>query len=150
MGVIGNRYLQGSPILPYANVKAYPNTDLFLDLQFVDHTNTPVIPLTINIEIDDITNSVVLPNCGPIALNAAGAVGTAGSPFTYPAFAATMYLQVLASAWQMTFPYIGSQLCQVGMQFTAIDSVTGQQFTGTGIIAIIELCALATVSGLTY
>ena len=150
MGVIGNRYLQGSPILPYANVKAYPNTDIFMDLQFVDHTNTPVTPLTINIEIDDITNSVVLPNCGPTALVAAGAIGTASLPFTYPAFAPSMYLQVLASAWQMTFPYIGSQLCQVGMQFTAIDSVTGQPFTSTAVIAIIELCALATVSGLAY
>ena len=150
MGVIGNRYLQGSPILPYANVKAYPNTDIFMDFQFVDHTNTPVTPLTISIEIDDITNSVVLPNCGPATLNPLGAIGTAASPFTYPAFAPSMYLQVLASAWQMTFPYIGSQLCQVGMQFTAIDSVTGQQFTSTAVIAIIELCALATVSGLTY
>ena len=148
--VIGNRYLQGSPILPYANVKAYPGTDLFLDLQFVDHTNTPVIPTSISIEIDDITNSVVLPGCGPVALNPAGAIGTIGSPFTYPAFAATMYLQVLGSAWQMTFPYIGSQLCQVGMQFTAIDSVTGQLFTSTAVIAIIELCALATVSGLQF
>jgi hypothetical protein len=147
---IGNRYLQGQPILPYANVKAYPNTDLFMDLQFVDHTNTPVIPTDIRIEIDDITNSVVLPSCGPTTLNAAGAIGTASLPFTYPAFAATMYLQVLASAWQMTFPYIGSQLCQVGMQFTAIDSVTGQPFTSTAVIAIIELCALATVSGLAY
>lgn len=150
MSVIGNRYLQGSPILPYANVKAYPNTDIFMDLQFVDHTNTPVIPTSISIEIDDITNSVVLPNCGPITLNPAGAVGSAGSPFTYPAFAATMYLQVLASAWQMTFPYIGSQLCQVGMQFTAVDSVTGQPFTSTAVVAVIELCALATVSGLAY
>ena len=150
MGVIGNRYLQGSPILPYANVKAYPNTDIFMDFAFVDHTNTPVVPTSISIEIDDITNSVVLPGCGPIALNPAGAAGNAGSPFTYPAFASTMYLQVLASAWQMTFPYIGSQLCQVGMQFTAIDSVTNQPFTGTGIIAVIELCALATVSGLAF
>jgi hypothetical protein len=147
---IGNKYLQGQPILPYANVKAYPNTDIFMDLQFVDHTNTPVIPTSISIEIDDITNSVVLPNCGPITLNPAGAVGSAGSPFTYPTFAATMYLQVLASAWQMTFPYIGSQLCQVGMQFTAIDSVTGQPFTSTAVVAVIELCALATVSGLAY
>ena len=121
-----------------------------MDLQFVDHTNTPVIPTSISIEIDDITNSVVLPNCGPITLNPSGAVGTASSPFTYPAFAASMYLQVLASAWQMTFPYIGSQLCQVGMQFTAVDSVTGQPFTSTAVIAIIELCALATVSGLPY
>jgi hypothetical protein len=145
---IGNRYLQGSPILPYANVKAYPGTDLFLDLQFVDHTNTPVIPTSISIEIDDITNSVVM--AGPATLVAAGAVGTVGVPFTYPAFAASMYLQCLASMWNMTFPYIGSQLCQVGMQFTAIDSVTGQPFTSTAVIAIIELCALATVSGLAY
>src|ERR1700677_3912991 len=148
MGVIGNRYLQGSPILPYANVKAYPNTDIFMDLQFVDHTNTPVIPTSISIEIDDITNSVVM--AGPTTLTAAGATGTAGVPFTYPAFAASMYLQVLASAWQMTFPYIGSQLGQVGMQFTAVDSVTSQPFTSSAVIAIIELCALATVSGLTY
>lgn len=146
--VIGNRYLQGSPILPYANVKAYPGTDLFMDLQFVDHTNTPVVPTSISIEIDDITNSVVM--AGPSTLAAAGAVGSAGTPFTYPAFAASMYLQVLGSAWQMTFPYVGSQLCQVGMQFTAIDSVTGQPFTSNGVIAIIELCALATVSGLAY
>lgn len=146
--VIGNRYLQGSPILPYANVKAYPGTDLFLDLQFVDHTNTPVIPTDIRIEIDDITNSVVM--AGPSTLAAAGAVGTPGVPFTYPTFAASMYLQVLGSAWQMTFPYIGSQLCQVGMQFTAVDSVTGQPFTSNAVIAVIELCALATVSGLAY
>jgi hypothetical protein len=146
--VIGNRYLQGSPILPYANVKAYPGTDLFMDLQFVDHTNTPVVPTSISIEIDDITNSVVM--AGPTALALAGAVGSAGTPFTYPAFAASMYLQVLGSAWQMTFPYIGSQLCQVGMQFTAIDSVTGQPFTSNAVIAVVELVALATVSGLPF
>lgn len=146
--VIGNRYLAGSPILPYANVKAYPGTDIFMDLQFVDHTNTPVVPTSISIEIDDITNSVVM--AGPATLVAAGATGTAGVPFTYPAFAASMYLQVLGSAWQMTFPYIGSQLCQVGMQFAAIDSVTGQSFTSNAVVAIVELCALATVSGLAY
>jgi len=144
--VIGNRYLQGSPILPYANVKAYPFTDLFMDLQFVDHTNTPVVPTSISIEIDDITNSVVM--AGPTTLNPAGAVG--GTPFSYQAFSATMTLQVVATAWQMTFPYIGSQLCQVGMQFTAIDTVTGQPFTSTSVVAVIELVALATVSGLAF
>ncbi len=96
MGVIGNKYLQGEPILPYANVKAYPGTDIFMDLAFVDHTNTPVVPISISIEIDDITNSVVM--AGPATLNPAGAVGTAGSPFTYPAFASTMYLQTLVTA----------------------------------------------------
>jgi hypothetical protein len=144
--VIGNRYLQGSPILPYANVKAYPHTDIFMDLQFVDHTNTPVVPTSISIEIDDITNSVTM--VGPMTLNPAG--DTAGVPLVYPAFAATMFLQVRGFAWQMTFPYIGSQLCQVGMRFTAIDSVSGQLFESNAVIAIIELCALATVSGLSY
>lgn len=144
--VIGNRYLQGSPILPYANVKAYPGTDLFMDLQFVDHTNTPVVPTSISIEIDDITNSVIM--AGPTTLIPAGAI--AGVPFSYPAFAATMTLQVVGSAWQMTFPYIGSQLCQIGMQFTAIDSVNGQSFTSNAVIAVVELCALATVSGLQF
>jgi hypothetical protein len=150
MPQIGNRYLQGTPILPYANVKAYPNTDIFFDLQFVDHTNTPVIPTAISLEIDDISSATVTMASTPVTLNPAGAIGTASVPFTYPAFAATMYMQVLASAWQMTFPYVGSQLCQVGMQFTAIDTVTGQPFTSTSIIAIIELCALATVSGFAY
>ena len=144
--VIGNRYLQGSPILPYANVKAYPGTDLFMDLQFVDHTNTPVVPTSIAIEIDDITNSVTM--AGPTQLLPGGALG--GAPFSYPAFAATMVLQVGGIAWQMTFPYIGSQLCQVGMQFTAIDTVTGQPFTSNAVIAVVELCALATVSGLQF
>jgi hypothetical protein len=143
---IGNRYLNGQPILPYANVKAYPGTDLFLDLQFVDHTNTPVVPTSISIEVDDITNSVIM--AGPATLTSAGA--PTGSPFAYPAFASTWPLQITASAWQMTYPYVGSQLCQVGMQFTAIDSVTGQPFTSNTIVAIVELCALATVSGLAY
>ncbi len=119
-------------------------------MQFVDHTNTPVVPTSIALEIDDISSATVAMANTPVTLNSAGAVGTVGSPFTYPAFASSMYLQVLASAWQMTFPYTGSQLCQVGMQFTAVDSVTGQPFTSTSIIAIIELCALATVSGLAY
>lgn len=142
---IGNRYLQGQPILPYANVKAYPGTDLFLDLQFVDHTNTPVVPTSVSIEIDDITNSVVM--AGPTTLTSSG---SSAAPLFYPAFAASMTLQVAGSVWQMTFPYVGSQLCQVGMQFTALDSVTGQPFTSNAVIAIVELCALATVSGLAY
>jgi hypothetical protein len=147
---IGNRYLQGQPILPYANVKAYPNTDIFFDLQFVDHTNTPVTPTDIRIEINDITNTLQLPGLSPVTLNPAGAIGTAALPYTYPAFQPTMYLQVLASAWQIQYPYQGSVLIQVGMQFTAVDSVTGQPFTATTIIAIIELCAIATVSGFAY
>lgn len=146
MGVIGNRYLQGEPTLPYQNVKTYPNTDVFMDLAFVDHTQTPVVPTSISIEIDDITNSVVMN--GPSALNAAGAVATGiAQPYTYLAFASSMYLQIGAAMWQPTYPYTGSQKCQVAVLFTAVDTVTGQPFTTTAAVAIIELCGLATVSG---
>jgi hypothetical protein len=150
MPQIGYRYNQGTPILPYANVKAYPNTDIYMDLQFVDHTNTPVTPTDIRIEINDINAGLQLPNTGPTTLNPLGAIGTPALPYTYPAFQPTMYLCVLASAWTMTYPYVGSQLCQVGMQFTAVDTVTGQPFTSTSIVAIIEICAIGTVSGFAY
>lgn len=144
MGPIGNRYLQGQPVLPYANVKAYQNTDLFLDLQFVDHTGVGVAPVAINIEIDDLTNSQAM--LGPTALSPGGSLVP---NLFYPAFAASMYLQIAAPVWTMTFPYIGSQLCQIGMTFTAVDSVTGASFTSTTVLAIVELCSVATVSGQT-
>lgn len=142
MSLIGNRYLQGEPTLPYPLVQAYPNNDVFMDLAFLDHTGTPVVPTSISIEIDDISNSIVM--LGPQALTAGGA--TSGN-LIYPAFASTMYLQIAGAVLQMDFPNTGSQKVQVGASFTAIDSVTGQSFTGNTILAIIELCQLATVSG---
>jgi hypothetical protein len=142
MGIVGNRYLQGQPILPYANVKSYTNTDVFIDLVFVDHSQTQVTPTSIQLEIDDLTNSVTM--VGPITLTP---TGSTTSPLFYPAFASAMTLQIAGSAMQMTFPYEGSQICQVKMTFTAIDSVTGNPFTSTAPIAMIELCAVSTVSG---
>ena len=144
MGLIGNRYLQGQPVLPYANVTAYQNTDAFLDLAFLDHTGAAVVPTAINIEIDDLTNSVAL--LGPTAL-AAG--GSASGNLLYPAFAATMYLQIAAPIWTMTYPYQGSQVCQIGVTFSAVDSVTGASFTSTSVLAIVNLVAVGTVSGVT-
>jgi hypothetical protein len=145
---IGNRYLQGSPVLPYAHFMAYQNTDIFFDLQFVDHTQTPVTPTAISIEIDDLTNSIAMLN--PTILNPAGN-SVAGPPWLfYPVFGPTsMYLQIQAPIWTMSFPYIGSQVCQVGMTFTATDSVTGQPFTSTQVVAIVEMVSVATVSGQT-
>lgn len=141
MGQIGNRYLQGQPILPYTNVKTYQGADIFLDVEFVDHTNTPVVPTSIQLEIDDLTNAQAM--LGPITLTPAGS--TSGSAI-YPAFAASWNIQISASIMQMTFPYEGSQICQLKFAFTAIDSITGQPFTGPAV-AIVELCSLATVSG---
>jgi hypothetical protein len=128
--------------LPYPQFKAYANTDVFLDLEFVDHTNTPVVPVTISIELDDLTNSTEM--IAPTTLLAAGS--TVGQVY-YPAFAASMWLQLTAAAMQMTFPYEGSQLCTLRMTFTGIDSVTGQTFTANAISSVIELCAVQTVSG---
>lgn len=142
MGIIGNRYLQGQPILPYANVKAYEGSDVFFDIEFVDHTNTPVIPTSVQLEVDDLTNAQAM--FGPAPLSAGG---SASGPVLYPAFAASWNLQASGSQlMQMTFPYEGSQLCQFKFVFTAIDSVTGASFNGV-TLAIVELCSAATVSG---
>jgi hypothetical protein len=142
VGIIGNRALQGSPILPYPQFKAYANSDVFLDLAFVDHTNTPVVPTLINLELDDITNSTEM--IPPTTLTAAGATTT---NLAYPAFATTMWLQLTAAAMQMTFPCEGSQICTLRFTFTGIDSVTGAPFTSNAIAYVIELCAVQTVSG---
>lgn len=129
---IGNRSLQGSPVLPYPTFKSYAGADVFLDLTFVDHTNTPVTPTTLFYQLDDITD---VTNMIP------GTTVTAG-------LASTMVLQLPGSAMQMTYQYIGSQLCQLAGWFQAIDSVTGTQFSAP-FVYIIELCAIATPGGIT-
>lgn len=134
MGIIGNRALQGQPILPYPNVKAYAGGDVFIDMVFLDHTQTPVVPTSLTFQLDDLTNDENM---------IASTTITTG----FPAAGGTYTLQLPASEMQMTFPYEGSQLCQLSGTFLAIDSVTGNQFTGP-VIAIIELCAIQTPSGI--
>lgn len=142
MGIIGNRYLAGQPVLPYPNVKSYQGADIFLDVEFVDHTNTPVVPTSIKLEIDDLTNAQQM--LGPTTLVIGGSTI---APLFYPAFAAAWNIQVSGPlVMQMMQPYQGSQICQLKFQFTAIDTVTGQTFTAPQI-AIVELCSAATVSG---
>lgn len=141
MSIISNRYLQGSPILPYANVKAYAGSDIFMDVEFVDHTQTPVTPTTISLEIDDITNAQMMYFQAVIS-----AAGSNNPPLQYGVFAPSMTFQFSSTLMQMTFPYEGSQLCQFKFSFIATDSVTGVIFTAPAI-AIVELCSLSTVSG---
>ncbi len=141
MGIIGNRYLQGQPILPYANVKSYESQDIFIDVEFVDHTNTPVVPTSIQFELDDLTNALAM--LGPLTLSP---TGSTGGSLIYPAFAATWNVQIAASVIQFTYPYQGSQICQGKFLFTAIDSVTGASFSAPQLV-IVELCSTATVSG---
>ena len=103
---------------------------MFLDLVFLDHTNTPVIPTSFTYEIDDLTNDVGM---------------VSATSVTVPTSAYT--LQIPGSQMVMTYPYVGSQLCQFSFTFTAIDSVTNASFTGNGV-SIVELCAIQTPTGL--
>jgi hypothetical protein len=57
MGVIPNRGMFGLPGLPFQDNLSYEGSDVFIDMTFVDHTGTPVIPSSFTWELDDITNA---------------------------------------------------------------------------------------------
>jgi hypothetical protein len=144
--IIGNRSLQGGPMLPYPRMTQYAGNDAFVPLVFLDRQRVPVIPTSIKVELDDLTNSVAMDN-GPNTLTAGGA---SGASYIYPAFASgsptPWLLQLTAALMQMTYPYEGSQICKLKIVFTAPDSVTANTFTDV-IEWIIELVASPTVSG---
>jgi hypothetical protein len=132
---------------PYPNVQAYAGSDVFIDLGFLDRTLTAVVPATITVELDDLTNSVDMDG-GPNSLNSAG---SASGNYLYPAFStwngtSPWTLQLANTLMQMTYPYQGSQICKLKLQFTATDSITGNAFQAPNEI-IIELIASPTVSG---
>jgi hypothetical protein len=130
MGPIPNRSLQGQPILPYPQYKAYAGGDVFLDLIFTDHTQTPVVPTSFTYQLDDLTNDINM----ILSTTITSGFPAAGSIYT---------LDLPGASMQMTFPYIGSQLCQLSGSFVAVDSVTGNSFTAP-FVYIIELCAIQT------
>ena len=144
--IIGNRGLQGSPNLPYLQDTVLAGSDTYLGYVFLDRTNTPCVPLTIKVELDDLTNSINMDG-GPNTLVAAGASGV---NYIYPAFTnggtTPWELQLTAALMQMTYPYQGSQICKLTLVWTAVDSVFGNPFTGR-FENIIELVATPTVSG---
>lgn len=143
--IIGNRSLQGGPMLPYPNISQYAGNDAFIPLTFLDRQRVPVVPTTIKVELDDLTNSVAMDN-GPNTLLSTGA--SSGS-YVYPAFTSgsptPWLLQASASIMQMTYPYEGSQICKLKVVWTGTDSVTGNTFTDV-IEWLIELVASVTVS----
>lgn len=101
-----------------------------MDLVFVDHTQAPVIPTSFVWQMDDLTNDqAMIPSTSSVPTSS------------------TITLQIPGAQMQMTFPYEGSQLCQLSASFTAIDTVTGNPFTAKNV-AIIELCAIQTPNGL--
>jgi hypothetical protein len=144
--IIGNRGLQGSPNLPYLQDTVLAGSDTYLAFVFLDRSNTPVVPSSIKVELDDLTNNIQMDN-GPLTLAAAGASGTF---YVYPAFTSganpPWELQLTANLMQMTYPYQGSQICKLTLVWTGVDSVLGNPFTGR-FENIIELVATPTVSG---
>jgi hypothetical protein len=144
--IIGNRGLQGSPNLPYLQDTTYAGEDTYCQFVFLDRTNTPVIPISIKIELDDLTNSQNMDG-GPNTLVSTGASTT---NYIYPAFASggnpPWELQLTAALMQMTYPYQGSQICKLKVLWTGLDSVYGNPFTGI-FENVIELVSSPTVSG---
>lgn len=144
--IIGNRGLQGSPNLPYLQDTTYAGEDTYVGYTFLDRTNTPVVPLTIAVELDDLTNCQNMDG-GPNTLIATGA---SSGKYIYQPFAAgangPWQLQLTTAIMQMTYPYQGSQICKLKLVWTSTDSVYGNPFTGI-FENIIELVASPTVSG---
>lgn len=144
--IIGNRALQGGPMLPYAQNQTLAGEDEWLPVVFLDRNRVPVTPTSIQIELDDITNSVVMDG-GPLTLSAAGATTT---NYIYPAFSSgspTPWLLTLrAAVMQMTYPYEGSQICKLKLVWTGNDSVTGNSISQI-YESIFELVSTPTVSG---
>lgn len=133
-------------MLPYPSQAQYAGNDCFVPMTFLDRQRVPVIPTSIKVELDDLTNAIVMDG-GPNTLSPAGAVTTF---YTYPAFTSgsptPWLLQANAAVMQMTYPYEGSQICKMKIVFTALDSVTGTNFTDV-IENVIELASSPTVSG---
>jgi hypothetical protein len=133
---IGNLALQGQPNLPYPDVRQYAGSDSFIDMTFLDHTQTAVVPTSISWQLDDLTNAQ---NMIPLTSVPSGSLPTqAGQVYT---------LQIPGSEMQMTYPWQGSQICQLSITATALDSVTNASFSVTKV-GIIELVAIATPTGL--
>jgi hypothetical protein len=144
--IIGNRSLQGSPMQPYLRDESLQGEDMYLQYVFLDRNNFPVVPTSIKVELDDLTNAIAM-DAGPVTLLAAGATTT---NYVYPAFSSganpPWLLQLTAALMQMTYPGQGSQICVMKLVFTANDATTGNPFTGA-FVNVIELVAVPTVSG---
>ncbi len=128
---ISNRGLAGQPTLPYIDYRVLAGVDAFVDLTFLDHTMTPVVPTSITYELDDITNNLTMVAPGTVLV-------PTGSSQT---------LQLPGSVLTMSYPYQGSQLCQLVVRAVVVDSVTAQP-SNIAATFIIELVAIQTPSGM--
>lgn len=99
---------------------------MFCNLSFLDHTKTAVVPSALTYRVDDLTNAI-----GMIPTTSVTPTGS------------SMIYQIPGAKWTMSYPYEGSQICQIYWSFTATDSVTGAPFIGNSV-SIVELVAIQT------
>lgn len=145
--IIGNKSLQGSSNLPYLADSQLAGMDGYVGYTFLDRANVPVVPTSIKVELDDLSNGLNMDG-GPNTLSVGGA---SGNFYIYPAFTSggsgnPWVLQLTANLMQMSYPYQGSQICKLKLVFTAVDSVLGNPFTDV-IENVIELVSSPTASG---
>jgi hypothetical protein len=138
---IGNRALQGQPTLPSAQAQVWAGNDMFVNLTWLDRFGNQTTPLSIQLEIDDMTNAQVM-----LCVQQFNPAGASEPPIWYPAFAEQMTVQIPGSIMSMSYPYQGSQIVQFAWSWTYIDPVTGQTSSGARVDTV-ELCAIATVTG---
>lgn len=120
----GYPYLQGNPVQPYSSFPVLAGSDCWLELQFLDRTQSPATPTSISYRIDDITdNQVVLSDTS---------VTPTGS---------TMELNIPASLNVILQQYRASQLNQVTV--TAVYSDGSQRKK----LFLYEVIAICTVGG---
>jgi len=118
---IPNRGLSGQPSLSYVDYRSYAGADIFIDLTFLDHTGTPVQPVSLVYQIDDLTNAVnIVPQTS---------VAVTGTSQT---------VQVPGSQLQLTHFWQGSEIFQIWMTAVLPDSSTVQS------VSVLELVAIQT------
>lgn len=120
----GTPYLQGQPVRPQPQYSVDAGSDVWLELIFLDRTQTPVTPSTITYRIDDISDNLCVLNTTSVTPN--------GS---------TMEINIPAFLNQIStsFPTRSSQLNQVTVVSTYSD---GSQRTKIFTYEVIAICTV--------
>lgn len=121
---IGDRGLYGQPTRPYIDFRSYAGSDIFVDMTFLDANGAERIPAQIIYQVDDLSNAINMIQQTSVA--------PTGPRQT---------VQIPGVSLPMTYPWQGSQLCQIWIQAVITDSVTGLASI-INAVAICELCAI--------
>lgn len=108
MTTINNRGLKGNPTLPYSDFRSFAGEDVVVDLTFLDRTGQAVTPYQVQWQLDDISNAI---NMQPPTILGTGTFTTNTSTLTLP-----------ASLMQMDKQFQGSQLCQLSLAMSYLDT----------------------------